>query len=112
MFAEASQPSSDKTRALLDQLVQEKGLRAGDYAFFFIAGEGEYLPASAVGNEVEELSGNVIDRDGRVYSFWLGWDQTHHCPSLTTWEEELPEPHWSAVSEYRQARTLVGLSAA
>jgi hypothetical protein len=110
MFAESPQPSPNAARALLDKLVQEKGLRAGDYAFFFVTGEGGYLPANALGEALEELSGNVIDRDGRVFSFWLGWDPTQQRPALTRWEEERPEPHWAAVVEYRQARTLVGLS--
>src|SRR3954462_10442947 len=108
MQAEAPQPLPNPTRVLLDQLVQEKGLRAGDYAFFFVTGEGEYLPDSSstarrVGEQqeeyvlralrgpsppVEETSGCVINRDGRVYSFWLGWDAEQGRPTLTIWEPE------------------------
>ena len=54
---------------LLGALIQRKGLRLGDYAPFGVTGEGTLLPTSRPGEEVEEASGLLIDRSGRVFAF-------------------------------------------
>src|SRR3712207_3336157 len=76
----------------------------GRYALFFVTGEGEIMPSG-----VKDASGHVIDEQGRVLAFWLGWDGRQQKPVLTEWEEVEPEPHWLESAEYRQARKRVGL---
>lgn len=87
---------------ILEQLVRDRQL--GRHAFFFVTGEGETMP-----NGIEEASGHVIDERGRVYAFWLGWDERNQVPAFTEWEEVRPEPSWRASREYWQARERVGL---
>ena len=82
-----------------------------DYALFFVTGEGRYLPISVSGDEVEETSGYVLDRQGRVFSFWLGWDAQAKVPALTEWAPAEPEAHWRRSAEYRRACARVGLPA-
>jgi len=88
---------------LLKQLVQPKGV--GRHAFFFVSGEGSKMP-----NGVEEESGYVLDEQGRVFSFWLGWDAEHSKPALETWQQVQAEPHWLEEPEYCRAQKLVGLA--
>lgn len=97
---------------LLDTLIQRKGLRPGDYALFGVTGEGTLLPTSRPGEEIEEASGLLIDRSGRVFAFWLGWDAHQGEPTLVDWEEVPPEPHWRTDPEYQEARQQLGLPAA
>jgi hypothetical protein len=59
-------------------------------------------------SEFEETSGYVVDRCGRVFAFWLGWDETSRAPMLTVWEEVTPEPTWVDEPEYTAARHAVG----
>ena len=87
---------------LLCRLVEAKGLR--QYAFFFVIGEGRQLP-----NGLEVTSGTVIDRSGKVYSFWTTWDDERGEPALTRWREIPVEPDWLEESEYREALQAVGL---
>lgn len=94
---------------LLHTLIQAKGLRPGEYALFDVTGEGTFLPISRPGEEVEEASGLVIDRRGRVFAFWLGWDVERQEPALIDWEEIPPEPRWQTDAEYQKARQRVGL---
>jgi hypothetical protein len=88
---------------ILEQLAQDR--RLGRHAFFFVTGEGEILPSG-----IEDASGYVIGEDGRVYAFWLGWDDQQKAPAFTEWEEVEPEPSWGESAEYRQARERVGLN--
>jgi len=94
---------------LLQALIQEKGFQPGEYALFSVTGEGKLLPTSRPGDEVEEASGLLIVRCGRVFAFWLGWDAARDEPTLIDWEEVAPEPHWRADPEYQVARQQVGL---
>jgi hypothetical protein len=97
---------------LLHKLIQDKGFWLGEYALFGVTGEGKLLPISRPRYEVEEASGLLIDRGGRVFAFWLGWDTGRDEPSLIDWEEVPAEPHWRADPEYQDARRNVGLPAA
>ena len=97
---------------LLISLIQEKGLRPGDYALFGVTGEGTLLPTSQPGEEIEEASGLLIDRAGRVFAFWLGLDAQRNEAALTDWEEISPEPQWGSDPEYQIARQNLGLPAA
>lgn len=94
---------------LLHGLIQHRGLKEGEYALFFVTGEGGGLPAGPRENRIEEASGYVLDRLGRVFSFWLGWDSDRREAALTEWREIPPEPLWSHDPEYRRARKRVGL---
>lgn len=92
----------DDEAAILDYLIGAR--RIGRHAFFFVTGEGDTMP-----NGVEEASGHVLDERGRVYAFWLGWDDRQGAPALTEWEEVAPEAGWAESAEYRRAREQVGL---
>lgn len=96
-----SRQANDEAQ-ILEHLVEARGL--GRHAVFFVTGEGVTLP-----NGVEEASGHVVDERGRVYAFWLGWDDHEGAPAFTEWEEVQPEPAWRASREYWQARERVGL---
>jgi len=95
---------------VLHELIQEQGLCPNRYALFFVTGEGQFLPeAGQPAEAIEETSGYVIDDQGRVFAFWLGWDATRKGPTLVEWREERPEPDWLGDDEYRRARQRVGL---
>jgi hypothetical protein len=111
MHAQPVRPRA-RQHQILHQLIQEHGLAEGEYALFFVTGEGQYLPISTPGDEVEETSGYVFDLLGRVFSFWLGWDAQAKAPALTEWELVEPETHWRRSAEFRRARERVGLSTA
>jgi hypothetical protein len=98
-------------RVLLDALIQQRGLKPGEYSLFFVTGEGEFLPGGAPEDPIEEVSGYVLSKQGRVFSFWLGWDPDKQEVTLTEWQEVLPEPHWLTSAEYRRARERLGLPA-
>lgn len=95
-------------RLLLEELIAERGLSPNQYGLFFVTGEGSYLPTNAP-DRIEESSGYVLDRQGRVHSFWLAWDAERHRPAFTVWEEVEPEASWETVREYRDARQRLGL---
>ncbi len=100
---------ANRARQLLDACVEAKGLRPGEYAYFFTTGEGIFLPISEPGDEVEESSGYVLDREGNVYFFWFGWDPDRQAPALSEWERQEPEPFWDEEDEYRRAREQLNL---
>ena len=102
----------ERQLAILDNLIQDKGLRPGQYALFFLSGEGVCLPIGPADQSVEETSGFVVDNQERVFSFWLGWDEVGRRPALLEWEQVDPEPGWSQSAEYRAARQMIGLHAA
>ena len=82
----------------------DEHLPPGGYALFFVSGEGHELP-----DGVEDASGYAIDSSGRVFSFWLGWDQTRGVTTVTEWDQVDPEPDWIDDPEYRRAREKMGL---
>lgn len=102
---------NSRQRQLLHELIRRKGLETGEYALFDVTGEGKLLPMSQPGDEVEEASGLLLDRSGRVFAFWLGWDEERQEATLTDWEEVPVEPHWCSDPEYQNARRRVGLPA-
>ena len=93
---------------LLEEIIAERGIRPGDYALFFTTGEGEYLPMN-VPDPIEETSGYLVDRCGRVFAWWLGWDPDRRRPTLVDWEQVEPEPDWPELPEYVEARRRVGV---
>ena len=72
---------------LLDTLVREQGV--GPHVIFFLDGEGELLT-----NGAEASSGYVLDRLGRVYAFWVGWDAEHESAMFSLWEQVDSDPAW------------------
>lgn len=98
---------------LLHQLIREKdGLATDGYTLFFVTGEGRNLPISRPGDDVEEMSGYVLDQQGRVFFFWFGWDPAREAPALIRWRRAEPQPHWEQSAEYRRARERMQLPCA
>ena len=100
---------ANRARRLLDACVEAHGLRSGEYTYFFVSGEGRFLPISEPGDEVEESSGYVLDRAGRVFFFWFGWDPGRDEPALRRWRQVQPRPEWEHDPEYRRARERLHL---
>jgi hypothetical protein len=99
MAIQRGEKSSTRTD-ILEQLVQAQNV--GRHAYFFVSGEGIEMP-----NGAEEESGYVLDEQGHIFSFWLGWDARRGKPVLETWERVEMEPHWLDEPEYRQALAAV-----
>ncbi len=110
MTAQPAASGHEQPWALLHQLMEERGFAPGSYALFFLTGEGAYLPEEVNGERIEEVSGCLIDRQERVFSFWLSWEPATRSPGLTEWEQLHPDPKWLREPEYRRARAIVGLS--
>jgi hypothetical protein len=102
MAIHSSSRQVDDETQILEHLA--KGRKLGRHAFFFATGEGDLMP-----NGVEEASGHLIDERGRVFAFWVGWDDLQQQPAFTEWEEVKPESAWAGSAEYRRARESVGL---
>jgi hypothetical protein len=97
----------------LHRLIQERSqLAPEDYTLFFVSGEGRALPSSRPGDDIEEMSGYVLDRQGKVTFFWFGWDEAKQAPALTEWRAAEVAPHWSRSAEYRRARKRMNLPCA
>ena len=90
---------------VLRDLVRGKGLDR--FAFFLTSVEGLFMP-----DDTEEVSGCVVDGQGRVFSFWMEWDAEEGAPTLGQWEQIEPQPHWAEIREYQRARKAVGLDPA
>ena len=100
---------TNRARRLLDACIQKQGLRAGDYAYCFVTGEGRLLPISEPEDEIDEASGYVLTRTGDIYFFWFWWDPEREAPGLIRWRRAEPQPHWEESAEYRRARERLGL---
>ncbi len=85
----------------LEQLVAARGI--GAFAPFLVSGEGTALP-----NGDEESSGYVLDSAGRVFRFWLAWDDEQGAPALTVWRQVDQPGRWREHPEYRRAQALLG----
>ncbi len=109
MSTETAPSWGTRERAILAELFAERGLRKGDYALFFTSGDGELLPISEPGDEVEETSGYLLDRQGRAYWFHLGWDAERTRPALLHWDEVKTQPEWESSAEYREACKQIGV---
>ncbi len=58
----------EDTQDILKRLFQDKGI--DKFALISIVGEGYYSPAGE-----ESVSGEVLTSDGKIFSFWLEWDE-------------------------------------
>lgn len=83
-------------------MIEERGLNR--YAIWFAAEEGIEMP-----NGEEEMSGTLVNEDGRVFSFWTGWDETAARVVFTKWKKVKPRAEWMERRAYRQARELAGV---
>lgn len=64
----------------LDTLIREKGIMR--YGVFFSTVEGGIFPDGSY-----DGSGYVIDQDGRIYSYWIGWDTNLGRAVFSEWRE-------------------------
>jgi hypothetical protein len=96
-----SKPATREAQ-VLDRLLAARGI--GQYGLFFVSGEGTFFP-----NGVEEASGFVVDHQGKVYTFWTGWDPRRQEVRFSQWEAIEPEPDWDDDDEYQDAREQAGL---
>jgi hypothetical protein len=86
----------------VSQLLRERGI--GRHALFLTQREGTILPG-----ELEAVSGFVLDERGRVYGFWLGWDEARQALTLAPfYAVEEPETAFAADAEYQEARRALG----
>lgn len=108
MSGVAQEPDTTQSR-ILHALIRQQGLDEGHYALFFVTGEGKVLPGGSPEDPLEEASGYLLDKQGRVYYFWLGWDPETDQVSFTKWREVAPQPHWTSSAEYRRALERLGL---
>ena len=107
---------AEQQRHLLDQLIAAKlNAKQGTserYALFFVTGDGMALPSSTSGDDIEQMSGFVVDGRGCIFAFELGWDAALPAPALVMWEQVEPDPSWSQSAEYHRALEQVGLPVA
>ena len=89
--------------ALVDELLREKNIHR--YGLFAVTTEGKPLPDGS-----ESASGYVIDSEGRVFSFWLDWDDEQDRIAFTEFDRIEPELDWGEDEEYREAQTDAGLT--
>src|SRR4051794_25909042 len=108
--ADAMDLSDTPERRLLDSLIRAR-LDAPEerYAYFWGTGEGKYLPRADAEKRIEPTSGYVVDSQGRIFAFWLGWDAEQNRPALVRWRPAQPQVDWAEDDEYRTARRQVGL---
>jgi hypothetical protein len=98
-------PEQQRLRDRLLRLIEAKIPER--FATFGGSSEGLLMP-----DGTEEVSGFVIDEQGRVFFFWMDWDRRMKAPALGTWKQVDPEPHWAESREYQRARAAVGLDPA
>src|SRR6266851_2325499 len=108
--ADAPDHSDAPARRVLDHLVEERLPAPQEpYAYFWIIGEGFYLPELIAGIRIETCSGYVLDAREQLFRFWLAWDPVQRRPILTRWYAVHPQADWATDREYQDARRHVGL---
>ena len=88
----------------LHRLIRDQGLRR--YGVFLVTGEGKILPDGS-----EDASGYVVDEAGRVFFFWLDWDDQLEGVTFAKWKSIEPDADWEDEPEYLEARRAAGLEA-
>jgi hypothetical protein len=102
MATETAIERDARQAATLDRLLSEKN--PGRYAVFFEVGRGRFMR-----DDLEEMTGYVVDDADRVHRFTLAWDDATQAVALTEWKQVRPKASWGRVGEYRRARAAVGL---
>lgn len=92
----------ERRRALVDQLIHEKGIAR--YGLFGVTTEGKRLPDGS-----ESSSGFVVDSSGSVHAFWLDWDSRRERAVFVRWYDVRPDEDWGSDEEYLEARQAAGL---
>ena len=105
MLRKNARSANDRAPDSVPELLRQKGLRR--YGLFYVVGEGETLPDGS-----EAASGYVVDDCGRIFFFWVGWDDRCRGPTFTEWEEVVETEADRADPEYRRAREAAGLPSA
>ena len=92
-----------RERQLIARLLAGRGIDR--HALFLTEREGLGLP-----DGLEAVSGFVLDDRGRVYGFWLAWDDRSAEYTLEPfYRVETPERAFANDEEYRAARAALGL---
>lgn len=88
---------------MLSRLLHDRGLRR--FGLFGLNSEGHGFPGG------ESASGHVIDEQGRIYFFWMDWDEKQGEPALTIWQPINPEQFEPEAfdQEFRRTRIEAGL---
>ena len=94
----------------LRQAPAKYGYLAGEYALFLTTGEGKFLPISTPDDEVEEISGYILDKTGQIAWFWFGWDAEREEPAVKILQYVKPQPYWVEDPEYLNAVISLGIS--
>ena len=91
-----------KQRELIEQLIREK--ISGSFEIFGVSGEGRRF-----GEGYETASGHVVDSQGRVFFFWMDWDERERRAYLETFEPDETDEDWQDDDEYTAARKKLGV---
>lgn len=74
------EPPKDKwgktASQVCDDLLHKRGIT--EYAYIFGVREGRTLPSG-----IEDESGMILAKDGRVFAYWLDWDPDKTAPDGT-----------------------------
>jgi len=76
----------------------------GRFALFGASEEGLIYP-----NGVDEVSGLVLNEQGRLWSFWTGWGDERQAVRIDSWDEGPITPVLTSGHEYQRARHELGL---
>jgi len=88
-------------RAGVRAAIEARGLDR--FALYDTCVEGRVYP-----NGVDEVSGFVLNEDGRIWFFWTGWDDERQVVTIRHWDEEPITPLLTSGREYDRARRELG----
>ncbi len=86
------------------RLLAERGISR--FALFLVQQEGKALPGG-----LEAISGFVLTSGGKVYGFWLDWDDCQGRYVLDPWYQVKQVSEFADDPEYHRARRELGLDA-
>jgi hypothetical protein len=94
-----------REQRLIDRLLAERGI--GRHALFLTQREGLVLP-----DGLEAVSGFVLDEEGHVHGFWLGWDDQRQAYILAPFYRiEDPDRAFAEDGEYHAAQRALRINA-
>lgn len=97
-------PEPSRERQAIDRLLVQRGIDR--HALFLTQREGIELPG-----DLEAVSGFALGGDGRVYGFWLAWDDARQAPTLRPFYlVPGPDEAFADDAEYHAARRALGLT--
>lgn len=90
-------------QAAIARLLRAHGI--GRHALFLTQREGRRLPGG-----LEAVSGFALDQRGRVFGFWLGWDEARTALTLDPFYLVAgADSAFAEDAEYQAARRALGL---